>query len=172
MKRCLTGTALLLCLLMAASPAEAGRWWFGGGIGLGFGDRDFFEVSGVVGYQATSRFTPGARLTYRNREISRSGSKFTTDDYGGSLFARYRVWKPIYAQIEYEVLSYEFVNSDLSIDRDTFGSLLGGGGVSLALSRNLSFFAAALYNFSYEADEIRSPYSNEWIVRSGIGYSF
>jgi hypothetical protein len=31
---------------------------------------------------------------------------------------------------------------------------------------------STLYNFSYDSDEIRSPYSNEWIVRSGVGYTF
>lgn len=162
----------LFAALTFASAAEANRWWLGGGIGIGFGDTDFFEVNGIVGYQATARFTPGLRLTYRNREVARSGSKLTTDDYGASLFARYRVWKPIYLQAEYEYLSYEFVTNDFRTERETIGSLLGGGGVSLPLSRNLSFFVTALYNFSYDPDEIRSPYSNEWIVRSGVGYSF
>lgn len=162
----------LLAVLGSGSAAEANRWWFGGGIGIGFGDTDFFEVNGIVGYQATPRFTPGVRLTYRNREVARSGSNLTTDDYGASLFARYRVWKPIYLQAEYEYLSYEFITPDFRTERETFGSLLGGGGVSLALSRNLSFFVTGLYNFSYDPDEIRSPYSNEWIFRTGIGYSF
>ncbi len=172
MKRFSAAATFLVLFLAGTSAAEAGRWWFGGGIGLGFGDRDFFEVNGIVGYQATPRFTPGARLTYRNREITQSGSSFRTDDYGVSLFGRYRVWKPIYLQLEYEILSYEFVNMDRSVDRETFDSLLGGAGISLPLGPRLSFFVTALYNFSYDANEIRSPYSSEWLVRSGVGFSF
>ena len=100
------------------------------------------------------------------------GSNLTTKDYGAGLFARYRVWKPIYAQLEYEYLSYESVTGDRSTERETFDSVLGGAGMSLPLSRNLGFFATALYNFSYDSDAIRSPYSSEWILRTGIGYSF
>ena len=171
MRRWTVPTAVLIMVLTLAPAAEAGNWWFGGGIGIGAGDRNFFEVNGIVGYQATPRFTPGLRLIYRNREVTRSGQDFTTSDYGASLFGRYRVWKPIFAQLEYEVLSYEFVTAG-GVERDTYDSVLGGGGVSFALSRNLSFFALGLYNFSYDSDEIRGPYDSEWIFRTGIGYSF
>ena len=171
MRRWTGPAAFFLSSLAIAPAAEAGNWWFGGGIGIGLGDQDFFEVNGIVGYQATPRFTPGLRLTYRNREFTRAGQKFTTDDYGAALFGRYRVWKPIFAQLEYEVLSYEFLTAS-GTERETYDSVLGGGGVSFALSRNLSFFALALYNFSYDSDEIRGPYDSEWIFRTGIGYSF
>ena len=88
-----------------------------------------------------------------------------------ALFGRYRVWGPLYAQLEYEYLNYEFVLPDLTTERETFGSVLGGGGVALPLSRSLSFFATALYNFSYDSEEQRSPYSSAWVVRTGIGFS-
>ncbi len=167
-------TLVLLSVLVFAAPSasEAGRWWFGGGIGLGFGDADFFEVTGIAGYRATDRFTPGLRLTYRNRDLRIGGTKITTDDYGGSLFARYRVWRWVYAQAEYELLSYEFVSAGLSTERETFDSWLGGGGVALPLSRKLGFFVTALYNVSYDESDFRNPYSSPWIVRSGVSYSF
>lgn len=165
--------ALLLIGALVNSPAaEANKWWFGGGLGLGFGDRDYVELNGIVGYRATPRFTPGLRLTYRSREETRGGSNIDTNDYGASLFARYRVWKPVYAQAEYEYLSYEFVLPDRTRERETFGSVLGGFGASFPLSERLGVFATALYNFSYDSDDIRNPYSGPWIFRAGVGYSF
>ena len=154
------------------SGAEANSWWFGGGIGIGLGDSDYVEVNGVVGYRVTPRFTPGLRLTYRSREVTRGGGSINTNDYGASLFGRYRFWKPVYAQVEYEYLSYETVLSDRTRERQDFDSLLGGFGASFALSEKLSVFATALYNFSYDSDDVRNPYSGPWILRTGVGYSF
>lgn len=162
----------LMGILLISPAAEANKWWFGGGIGLGFGDRDYVEVNGIVGYRATPRFTPGLRLIYRSREVTRGGSNFNTSDYGASLLGRYRVWKPVYAQVEYEYLSYELGLADRSRERETFGSLLGGFGASFALSERLGVFATALYNFSYDSDDLRNPYSGPWIIRTGVGYSF
>jgi hypothetical protein len=167
-------SVVLLVAGLAVCPATeaASRWWFGGGIGLGVGDRDFFEINGVVGYRATPRFTPGLRVTYRNSEVRDGNSSLTTDDYGASLFGRYRIWKPIYAQVEYEYLSYEFVGRDFSAERETFGSLLGGAGVAFPLSDKIGLFATALYNFSYDDNEIPRPYSSPWVFRTGVGFSF
>ena len=163
---------VLLGFLVFSPAAEANKWWIGGGIGLGFGDRDYVEVNGIVGYRATPRFTPGLRLTYRSREVTRGNSSVNTSDYGAALFGRYRVWKPIYAQVEYEYLSYEFVLSDRTRERETLGSLLGGFGASFPLSENLGVFATALYNFTYDDDDLRNPYSGPWVFRAGVGYSF
>ena len=167
-------SVVLLVAGLAVCPATeaASRWWFGGGIGLGVGDRDFFEINGVVGYRATPRFTPGLRVTYRNSEVRDGNSSLTTDDYGASLFGRYRIWKPIYAQVEYEYLSYEFVGRDFSAERETFGSLLCGAGVAFPLSYKIGLFATALYNFSYDDNEIPRPYSSPWVFRTGVGFSF
>jgi hypothetical protein len=111
-------------------------------------------------------------LTYRNSEVRDGNSSLTTDDYGASLFGRYRVWKPIYAQVEYEYLSYEFIQRDFTAQRETFGSALGGFGVAFPLSKNVGFFATGLYNFSYDDNEIPRPYSSPWIFRTGVGFGF
>jgi hypothetical protein len=164
---------LLAAIWVAASPgAEAsGRWWIGGGFGLGFGDVDFIDMSAFAGYEVTPRWVPGARISYRNREDTRFDRDVTTDDYGGSLFLRYRVWKPVYLQAEYEYLSYERILPDLSTDRESFDSVLAGAGASLPLGRKVGFFASALYNFSYDGNE-PGPYTSAWILRTGVGFSF
>ena len=64
------------------------------------------------------------------------------------------------------------IGGDLSKERTNYSSVLGGGGVSYPISRNASFFAALLYNFSYDDNEIPRPYSSPWIFRTGVGFSF
>ena len=36
--------------------ASSGRWFFGGGVGVGFGDLTYIEISPFVGYRVTDAF--------------------------------------------------------------------------------------------------------------------
>jgi len=164
---------LLVCCLIPSGPAEARDKWFGGGgIGLGFGSVDWVDISGLVGYRITPRLSTGIRATYRSREDGRFSRDVSTTDYGASLFGRFRVGGPFYAQLEYEHLSYEFIRPDLTTVRDEFNSVLVGGGLAHPLSPRVGLFATGLYNLSYEDDELRSPYDSPWIFRAGISFSF
>ena len=125
----------------------------------------------VVGYAVTDEVSVGAGLIYRYREDSRFSPSLSTNDYGGSLFVRYRFHPNVFLQGEYEYLSYEFRQFDGSTEREDFGSVLGGLGYSQPIGPRSSFFASALYNFSYDSNE-RSPYDSPWVVRFGIGVSF
>lgn len=158
-------------LLLAAPSQAADRFWVGGGIGLGFGDVTYVAVEPVAGYAVTPRLGVGARLTYSYRDDERYSPSLTTNDYGASLFGRYTVTRPVFLQLEYEWLSYEYATSAGSTVRDDFDSVLGGAGVTQPLGDHSSFFAMALYNFSYSDDE-PSPYSDPWIIRVGVGFGF
>ena len=153
-------------------PSVADRVWVGGGIGLGFGDVTWVSVEPIVGYSITPRFGVGGRLIYRYREDDRFSPSLNTSDYGASLFARFFVLPPaVFLQAEYEHLSYEFPVTGGGTDRDDFDSVLGGGGISRPIGGRASFFALALYNFSYDDDEL-SPYDDPWIIRVGVGVGF
>jgi hypothetical protein len=173
MRRAVSVVALLMAAVMlSATPAAAGRWWFGGGMGLSFGgDVRYLAVEPMAGYRVTKNTTLGAGLIYRQREDERVKPTFRTSDYGGSVFVRYHVIPRMFLQGEYEYLSYEFRTIDGSTERDNFGSVLGGLGYSQPIGPRSGFFASALYNFSYDSDE-RSPYDSPWVVRFGIGVSF
>jgi hypothetical protein len=166
--------SILTVCLLAATPAEArkNKWFVGGGIGLGFGDVDWIDLSGVVGYRVAPRVSTGVRLTYRARDDSRFERDVNTDDYGASLFARFVVKRPFFLQAEYEYLSYEFIRADLSTLREDFQSVLVGGGISYPIAPRVSLFATGLYNLTYESDELRSPYDSPWIFRTGVGFWF
>jgi len=174
MKRTWILISIGCAMLLAGAPEAraAGKLWAGGGIGLGFGDVQYADLSGFVGYNFSPRWSAGVRLTWRNRSDDRYARDVTTNDYGGSLFARYRVYRPFFVQGEYEHLSYEFVRFDLSTERDDFSSVLVGGGVAQPLGAHTTLFVTVLYNLSYDSGELRSPYDDPWIFRAGVGFYF
>ena len=173
MKRAVFGSVFVLLFVVGAQPAAAAdRWWGGGGIGLALGgDVDWVSVEPVIGYWVTEQFTVGTRLILRYRSDDRFAESISTTDYGASLFARYFLTNSFFVQGEYEYLSYEFRSFSGSDDRDEFGSWLAGGGYSQELSPHASFFVLALYNFSYDDDEL-SPYDGPWVLRAGVGFRF
>ena len=148
------------------------RIFYGGGIGLGFGDVEYFEIWPLVGINITPQLGTGVQFLYRYRKDKRYQETLTTDDYGATLFARYKLRGPFYLQAEYEYLNYEYRDSYQSptTKRDDFSSLMAGGGVSQNVGRNTSLYATALYNFSY--DEPDSPYDYPWVIRFGVGVGF
>jgi hypothetical protein len=165
--------AIMLGCLAASTPAEAAkRFYVGGGLGLGFGDIDFVDLSAVFAYHVIPPVTTGVRLTWRSREDGRFDPELTTNDYGAAIFARWFVKRPFFLQAELERLSWEFVNRDLSTSRTENNNFFVGGGVGHPLAPNVSLFVTALYNLSYDSSEIRRPYDSPWVIRAGVGFSF
>lgn len=161
----------------AAPPAgtatgTVNRWFVGGTVGLGFGDVDWVELSPFVGYRASELVSVGTGLIWRYRKDNRYQDSLSTNDYGFNVFSRFDVARPFFLHLEYEYLSYEFYRADLSKDRTNYSSVLGGGGVAYPLGRNASFYAALLYNFSYDSSERYNPYGDPWIFRAGVAAHF
>ncbi len=155
----------------ASVGSSSGRWFYGGGIGLGFGDTTYFSISPLVGYRVDDRLSVGGSLIYRYRSDDRYGRDLTTNDYGASVFGRYTIKGPFFVQAELEQLSYEYIRTNLTTARTDATSLFAGGGVSYPISPNVSAFATALYNFSY-GSQSPSPYSSPWVFRIGVGVGF
>jgi hypothetical protein len=165
---------VLACLCLAAPGASMAdeRLWFGGGIGFSFGTVDYVEISPIVGFSATEQLSVGGGVLYRYRKDDRYSESLSTDDYGANVFVRYRFLPSVFAHAEYEYLSYEFVQFDLSTDRDDFNSLLVGPGFVQTMGDRSSFYALALYNFSYDDTDLYSPYSDAWSYRVGVSFGF
>lgn len=149
----------------------ASNTFFGGRLGLSFGDVDYVEIAPMVGTWLSSKVSVGGTLIYRYRNDDRYRESLSTSDYGGSVFGRYLIWAPVYLHAEVEYLSYEYVRFDLSTERDNFTSVFVGGGVALPMGRRASGFIQALYNLSYSSGE-PSPYDSPWTVRFGVGVGF
>jgi len=164
---------ILVALFLHATPAVAGdRFYVGGGLGLGFGDVNFVDLSGVLAYNVGRRVTTGIRLTWRSREDNRDQRDITTNDYGAAVFGRFFVKRPFFLHAEYEYLSYEFIRVDATTTREGFDSFLVGGGAAHPLSKHATLFVTALYNLSYDSSERLQPYDNPWIFRAGVGFTF
>ncbi|WP_455210246.1 hypothetical protein, partial [Kaarinaea lacus] len=97
------------------SPSQP-KIFYGGGIGLGFGDVEYFEIWPLIGVNLTRELGVGVSFLYRHRKDKRYQQDLTTDDYGATLFGRYRLPGPFYLQAEYEYLDYEYRTSYLTND--------------------------------------------------------
>jgi hypothetical protein len=174
MKRFAAVFALLVLLACVSTTARAAsdRVWFGGGVGLSFGTVDYIEVSPLVGYRLTDDVSLGGGLFYRYRSDGRYSPSLDTSDYGANVFGRYRVAPPVFLQVEYEYLDYEYARIGGSTDRETFDSVLAGAGFVQPAGGRASLFVLGLYNFSYDDNDLRSPYSDPWVFRVGVSIGF
>ncbi|MCP3981782.1 MAG: hypothetical protein GY716_20970 [bacterium] len=163
---------LVVSLIAGLGSVEAGeRMWFGGGLGFGLGDVEFIEVSPTMGFEASEDWTVGFGVVFRYHDDNRFSEGSSTTDYGADVWVRYHIKPTLYVHAEYEYLSYEFLRFDFSTDRDTFHSILAGPGFYKQISDRTGFYAQALYNFSYDDDEI-SPYDDEWVYGVGVTFGF
>lgn len=154
------------------SPSARDRLFFGGGVGLGFGDVDYVSVEPLIGFRLHPQVAIGATLLYRYTNDSRFPEDIHTNDYGARAFLQYFPVPSFFGQVEYEYLDYEYVLSNLDTDRTTAGSVFVGGGIRQPIGRGAAFFASTLYNVSYDDDDPTSPYDSPWVVRAGVGFGF
>ena len=174
MKRVLLISTLLIAFLCSpafAAKGGANHWWFGGGVGLAFGNVDFISIEPVIGYSISPKLSAGGRLIFRYRSDNRFEEDVSTNDYGAGVFLRYLVARPFYVQADYEYLSYELPRFDGSSDRQGFDSIFGGFGVAQPIGTNTAFYATILYNFLWSEGE-PSPYADRWVFRAGVSVSF
>jgi hypothetical protein len=154
-------------------PPEPDRspWFYGGGLGLGFGDVDYVELYPLIGYRVNRKLSVGGGVSYRYLKDTRFSNAPSTTDYGANLFARFHVTPQWFFEADYEYIDHEFVRFDLSTDRDTFNTFLGGLGYSQPAGR-ASVFILALYDFTHDDDDLFYPYADPWIIRAGVSAGF
>src|SRR3989337_3591232 len=143
----------------------------GGGIGLGLGSvQDYLSVSPVIGYLLTAKLLAGTSVTYRYTNYKITNPSIKLNDYGLGPFLRFTVYRNIFIQTEYEYLNYEFPTSQAETIRKGFNSFLAGAGFVQPISAKVSFYAIALYNFSYRnsAAGNYTPYDSPLVLRAGI----
>jgi hypothetical protein len=143
-------------------------WYYGGNIGFNFwNDYFYLGVFPWVGYKVTPQFSIGGKIGYAY--YSYNDTDFSTHNYGGSIFTRYRVIPQIYLHGEFAYWSYE--RQTLSgNERFWVPFLLLGGGYSQMVSPNVWVFAEVLFDV---INDENSPYK-EWdpFVSVGVGAGF
>ena len=146
-------------------------WFVGGMLGGSFSSGGgSFEVSPLVGYKITEDFHVGSRLTYIYSSYNYGApiGKQKFHDYGGSLFARHRFLKMLFAHVEYEVLRIQYpvyYGTELHIENHVINSLFVGGGLIQQMGGRGFATIAILYNI---LETEYSPYSNP-VIRIGFG---
>jgi outer membrane protein assembly factor BamA len=108
----ITGIILLLISITTAASSQESTFWqrfyFGGGIGLGFssGNTDFM-IQPTIGFRLTRNLSTGILLDYEY--LKNKDFHYTQHTYGGGIFLRYEL--PIAASFglvahgEYDYLS-------------------------------------------------------------------
>jgi hypothetical protein len=144
------------------------KMYIGGNIGGGWwSDGANLEISPIIGYRVTNDFHAGLRFTYLYSYYSNYGTKYSYNDFGGSLFARYYLFNFLFVHAEFEELSSQYYLSDGSKTRKWVPGLFVGGGLYQRFGNTFTSLAI-LFNV---LESEYSPYSNP-IIRIGFGVGF
>lgn len=155
---------------ISAQNKLADRVYFGGGFGFSANSNQTnISLSPQVGYKITSRYSAGVGIIYQYVGIRQP--KLTISNYGWNLFNRFNITEQFFAYTEFEKLYFEYFTSfsPERKERDSYNSLLIGGGYSSQLSGRASFSFTALYNVLYDPLDSPQPYNSPWVIRAGFG---
>jgi hypothetical protein len=147
-----------------AKPASSGsKIYWGGALGFSFwGDYSRIAIEPLVGYKLTPKLSLGAKLRYEYINDRRSGSDYSSHNYGASIFSRYRIVLPLYVHAEFAYMSYDY-----SLGREEVPFLLLGGGYSQPMGKNAWAFVEILFDVIQDEN---SPYK-DWEPFISIGVS-
>lgn len=139
--------------------------FFGGGLGLQFGTMTLIEISPLVGYKITPKFSVGISPTYKYYSYNYIGyGKISTNVFGGSIFSRYFIFENVFAHVEYETLAYNTREPYQPTYMQQFNSFFVGGGYNQRIGGNSAMYILVLWNLN---DTQYSPYSNP-VIRVGF----
>jgi hypothetical protein len=167
---------LLLSFLLTVSftvfaqqdQAREGFWdrtYFGGSLALQFGTYTLIDISPLMGYGITDRFSTGVGFTYQYVDTWHSYSA-----YGGRVFSRFGLITNIFLHGEYEALNW-LRRSRFSAgegQRIWTDAVFVGGGYSSHLGGQSGFQAYILYNLTHDPN--RSSYSDPYVIRFSITF--
>ena len=153
-------------------PSFRDRLFFGGNFGLQFGNVTNIDISPLVGYRITPKFSAGLGITYQY--IRYNDFDYNTSVYGGRLFSRFIVTGPnaptnVFIHAEYEILNGDVINPNtLLIEKDWVPGAFAGLGFIQGIGGRAAFGLTVLYNFLYDPE--RSFYGSPWVVRAGFTF--
>lgn len=149
-------------------PDKPNPWFVGGMLGGGFSTNNaYFEISPIVGYHLTPAIDVGSRITYiySSYRFVSGGTKYVSNTYGASVFARYKFLNFLMAHVEYGGLSNQWHDYDGNSHRDFINSLFVGGGLYQSVGGRGFATIAILYDVF---EDPNSPYNNP-MIRVGFG---
>jgi hypothetical protein len=148
------------------------RFFFGGGVGAAFGEIDYIEVAPMVGFKVLPRFDVGLQPFYRWADDSRYSPSVSTTDYGATLFARVRVVAGFFVEADYQYTNYEYPHAGGGTTRASYDSFLAGAGYAFPMGSHVAFYTSALYDFSYDSNDVNRAYDSPVRLQVGVSVGF
>lgn len=154
------------------------RIFTGGNLGFNIAQNYLFlDISPIIGYKITENLGAGVGLRYSL--LKNLSSKDSWSNYGGSVFARYKIISQLFLHTEFEVLqSYNYDPFSINYGDRALAYMWFAGGGYATTGGGLNFSLMLLYDL---IDHINSPYQNSYlfgpsglpiIARGGITYGF
>lgn len=150
------------------------RIFVGGNLGLQIGTITSINISPTIGYLISNNLSAGIGGTYqyfRDRGWLRTANiSYSTHIYGGSVFARYRITRAIFAHAEVEALNLDSrigFMEQREESRFWEQNYFVGGGYRQALGPRTFLNLIVLYNFNTNS----VIYQQNPIFRFGIDVS-
>ena len=143
------------------------RIFVGGTLGAQFGNVTLVEISPLVGYKITEKFSSGLGATYIYYRVKGNTSypTYETHIYGGRIFSQYQIIESILGYTEFEVLNLDVQDPNTyELKRDNVYSWLVGGAYIQPIGNRSSLNIYLLWDL---IEDLNSPYQNP-IVRIGI----
>jgi hypothetical protein len=161
---------------VSSKPALRDRIYFGGSVVFSVGgDVTHIGVYPMIGYKLRPKVSVGAELGYEH--VSYDNFNQSADNYGGSVFTRYRVIPAMYLHAEYQMVNYEVFTSSPSVavpqatsDREWVPFLLVGGGVGKPVGQRMWAYVEVLFDVLQDNN---SPYDDwEPFISVGVNVGF
>ncbi len=145
----------------------------GGYLGAQFGTITMIDVSPMASVRVTEKFHPGIGLTYQYYKDKRYVPAYSSSAYGASIFARYFIWRDLFAHVEYAPLYvnyYDYFDNgaggyNLVKNSTWVHDLMIGGGYRQWVGGRSFVSISVLWNVN---ETYYSPYRNP-IIRIGFG---
>ena len=164
----------LLAVPAAAQDVSASRTtspspvYYGGSVGLGFGNGFRIGVFPLVGVRVTPQLSLGAQVGYEYANYNEPDAD--ASNYGGAVFARYRVIPQLYLHGEGRYVNYELYDVADDSTREWVPFILLGGGFVQPVGGRTSAYVEVLFDV---LQNDRSPYDNwEPSIRVGMAVGF
>lgn len=147
-----------------ALPEDSGRQasnvYYGGQIGLTFGDYFRVSIEPLIGYNVTPSLSIGGKARYEYVNDSRYSEDIIAHNYGGSVFSNFFLIKGLYAHAEFSYMSYQYQTEihgeEYKTEREWVPFVLLGGGYAHQISRSAFIFIEALWDVIQDDN---SPYA-------------
>jgi hypothetical protein len=148
------------------------RVTLGGNFGLSLGNYTYVNLSPLVGYRFTNKFTAGGGFTYIYSRVRYPGyAPFSNSIYGGRVNMQYAIIPRFAPIVEYEALNVAYLrDTDVGLveARRWIGNPMVGATVLFPIGRKSNFGLTGLYNLNYTTNQAYSPYPSPWIIRAGF----